>query len=153
MAILLSCAFDVWHFCFGELYRLLCVNILESLQWLLELLLETEQGKIKKQTSQLLKCDCRGTNQFFSNLKSKWDLIWRRKYLKGFLLYLKILPGTFSRYIKTLNPFHFSFKIRKVIFDAILHLIRRIGIWSWGWEVALIYRYKKDTEELVILWS
>ena len=40
------------------------VNTLESLQWLFELLPETKQGKIKQQVSQLLRCDCRGMNQF-----------------------------------------------------------------------------------------
>lgn len=41
---------------------------LRKLTVLLELLLETEQGKIKQLTSPLLRCNCRGMNQFSLNL-------------------------------------------------------------------------------------
>ena len=115
------------------LYTFMCQH-LRKLIVTLELLLETEQGKIKQQTSQLSRYNCRGMDQFFSNLKSNWNLIWSRKYLEGFLWYLKILLGTFSKYTKTLNTSDFSFKICKVIFNTILQI----------WDVAQTYRYKKN---------
>lgn len=58
------------------------------------------------------------------------------------------MPGAFPRRIQTSNAFHFSFKICKVIFDTILHLICGIGVCCRGQEVAQIYSYKKDIEEI-----